>query len=248
MRTLEIKLGANEVGGLQEIAGRYFEIISAPEALARVDWVGADGQHLSPWIGPEQGWFDASPYRGFSITNGATTQTVKVLVGENTGGNRAAPIKGVISVQKSPGELRVDGGLSFGRAIRCPAQVGQYGGVQFSAPTDKSAKAYVTRVTVVADADMAISIYGFADAVAWDSAKAGFAKSDQVTKSAANVRTGYGLVQPVADGMLWTAAKAGVPVVIELDDPARLVPGRALSIASAALNAGFTVALEWFER
>jgi hypothetical protein len=97
MRTLTIALTAGQVVPL-EISGLYFELLSCSYELERIDWTDADGQTVDPWLNVKEGIFGAFPYRAFVIKNGTTAQTIKILIGRGTGGNRAAPVSGTVAI------------------------------------------------------------------------------------------------------------------------------------------------------
>ena len=97
MRTQYINLAANEVKTF-ESAGGYFEILRAANDLARIDWITEDGGFSDPWELVKEGVFGYLPFKGFRITNGPTAQTIKVLFGQGSGGNRAAPVSGSVGI------------------------------------------------------------------------------------------------------------------------------------------------------
>lgn len=97
MRTQYITFAANEVKTF-ESAGGYFEILSAANDLASIDWITEDGGFSDPWELVKEGVFGYLPFKGFRITNGPTAQTIKVLFGQGSGGNRAAPVSGSVGI------------------------------------------------------------------------------------------------------------------------------------------------------
>lgn len=106
MRTQYITLAANEVKTF-ESAGGYFEILRAANDLARIDWITEDGGFSDPWELVKEGVFGYLPFKGFRITNGPTAQTIKVLFGQGSGGNRAAPVSGSVGITGAPAVKRL---------------------------------------------------------------------------------------------------------------------------------------------
>jgi hypothetical protein len=112
MRTLTIALTAGQVVPL-EISGLYFELLSCSYELERIDWTDADGQTVDPWLNVKEGIFGAFPYRAFVIKNGTTAQTIKILIGRGTGGNRAAPVSGSVLIATLPDDMRALASRSY---------------------------------------------------------------------------------------------------------------------------------------
>lgn len=98
MRTLTITFAANETRNLQ-IGGDFFELYKCSYDLARVALEFEFGSSGDTLEGVREGvYVENMKFTGFAITNGATAQTVVILLGKSSGGNRAAPLTGSVSI------------------------------------------------------------------------------------------------------------------------------------------------------
>jgi hypothetical protein len=268
MRTIIFTLAANQAQSMQEIAGSYFEVIEAPATIARIDWVDSGGQQLEPWTGVQAGWFAEDPYRAFAITNGATPQTIKVMVGRNRGGNRAAPINSLVKVQEQEGAYRqtVDGRACMGMGV-APAVAAQLSMVTIGALATATGRTVsVNKATFLANvastlnfmviADSAITAAGAATTGAphakkFDAAAAGwglgsngdYVPSGQIRKANAAAFGGgsqYGVIHTVP-------VAANTSTVVEFREPLILAAGTHLAVQSG-FNTQLQATFEWVEQ
>ena len=90
MELLPITLAANETRQFAK-AGRYFEIIDSTYSLT-IQFTGTNGSISDSIVGALSGLFIEDPFTHFSLTNGATAQTVTLLIMETgRGGSRRQP-------------------------------------------------------------------------------------------------------------------------------------------------------------
>lgn len=91
MELLSQAFAANEVKVFSK-AGRFFEIITADQAIARVEFGADQGQQSDSMINPQSGLYVEDPFSYFQVTNGAFAQTITMLIMENgRGGSRRQP-------------------------------------------------------------------------------------------------------------------------------------------------------------
>ena len=120
MELLTINLAANQTQQFAK-AGRYFEIIDSAYAV-RVDFNGDQGQQTDSMVNALSGLFIEDPFAGFAITNGATPQSVTVLILESgRGGSRRQP--GVVRVIDQSADKSMAGNQFFG-SYSAPAAAG----------------------------------------------------------------------------------------------------------------------------
>ncbi|WP_422189931.1 hypothetical protein [Aquabacterium sp.] len=82
-----------------QIGGSYFELYKCSFDLAKVALefeYGSSGDLLEDVR--EGIYVENKKYTGFAITNGATAQTITIMIGANSGGNRAAPLTGSVAI------------------------------------------------------------------------------------------------------------------------------------------------------
>ena len=119
MELLTITLAANETKQFAK-AGRNFEIIDSVYPL-RVDFVGDQGQQTDSMVNALSGLYLEDPFSAFSITNGATAQSVTLLIIEaGRGGSRRQP--GIVrvvdqSIDKTAAGAQFLGSATNGRAL-----------------------------------------------------------------------------------------------------------------------------------
>lgn len=100
LRTLTFTIGANEVKTFM-YGGVHFEILTASSdiTVALLDKTGNEAERLEL---VREGIYTDTAYGGFTVTNGPTPQTVRLLIGSSSGGNRAAPLTGTVNIGNVP--------------------------------------------------------------------------------------------------------------------------------------------------
>lgn len=118
MELLTIALAANQTQQFAK-AGTYFEVTDADYPVT-IDFTGQNGSLTDTMRNALSGLYLEDPYSSFSITNGATAQTVRVLVMENgRGGSRRQP--GVVSVVDGGKARTLAGVAGFGSVASAAA-------------------------------------------------------------------------------------------------------------------------------
>lgn len=102
MRTLTFTLAPGQTRPF-DVAGAYFEILRASFEIERIDLTADNGAFGDPLEGVTEGVYVNQKYTGFVVKNGPTAQTVKLLIGKENGGNRAAPLTGTVAISNTSG-------------------------------------------------------------------------------------------------------------------------------------------------
>lgn len=97
MRTLTVALDAGQTRNFK-MSGTYWEIISGAADIDTVEFFDQNDSFQDSFQGVREGIYRNAPFAGFSVTNGATSQTIKILFGSGSGGNRAAPVSGTVNI------------------------------------------------------------------------------------------------------------------------------------------------------
>jgi len=221
MRTMNETFAAGEVKSF-DIAGNYFELMSCASDLARVDWFGEDGQQVEPWQTVREGVFAAEPFRGFAIKNGATPQTIRFLVGNGTGGNRAAPVSGNVGILALPSGAewaRVTGGSCMAAASAVP-NAGQNGQFGIEQPSNSGRDVAVKRVTLAAGQDVTVAVtVGVGPVVGSVNGKSKLIPGGGVPVSQAAKVFSRSVAGPSGVYLASIRLKAGAPHVIDWQEP-----------------------------
>ncbi|QAZ41226.1 hypothetical protein C1M51_18375 [Methylibium sp. Pch-M] len=120
---LTITLSANESKRFER-AGRRIDVIDAAYPIAELALTDTNGGAAGFLRNVDVGIFARLGYASFSITNGATAQTVRVLVTDGDGGSNKQP--GVVRVVDQGSEKTIAGAQYFGSSTR-PAAGGVVG-------------------------------------------------------------------------------------------------------------------------
>jgi hypothetical protein len=252
MRTITETLAANQTK-LFEVAGNYFEILTCANDLTRIDWVGEDGQQLDPWQLVKEGVFAAEPFRAFNITNGPTAQTIKVMVGRGTGGNRSVPVSGNVGVSSLPigiGEARSKAGQAYAAGMSQAAIAAACSVVSFRNVPGSGKTAVVTSIKVTADAAGRVFIDRgtTASAVTVPGVRKRLSVGGTVTSSMGLVAGNQsGVVSQLSANLGVAKVAAGVPHVIDLLEPLVVDEGVSVLVVLETQNTGLTVSFDWVQ-
>ncbi|MEO8805847.1 MAG: hypothetical protein ABI433_07185 [Burkholderiaceae bacterium] len=248
MELLSITLAVNETKQFAK-AGRYFEIVDSTYALS-VAFYGANGAQSDQMIGALSGLYLEDSYSHFSITNGATAQTITLLVMEvGRGGSR-----------RQPGNVRIidsnaDKTLLGKQFIHSVGQAASAGNFSLVGLAPNGARVSIKRITVSSTiAGLVLSMVGTGQGTGNPSVIGAQNKLVGGAVSTARITQGIATVMPPTAGevpgsVYWTGfyIPANTPVEMPLSTPIILQGTNVVNISGNALNRDIAAVFDFEE-
>lgn len=201
---LPITFAANETKHFAR-AGRRIDVIDAPYSLAEIALADSTGAAVGFVRNSETGIYARVPFTTFAITNGATAQTIRLLITDGDGGSNKLP--GVVRVVDQGAE-KTAALAQFLNSTRVAAQAAAVG---LSVLVAGSRKVAIKRVQIAAATAQA-TFFGFGTG----------APGTVLGSTAANNKRMGG---PQSSAIAYAAtAASGVPTALEL--PGYIFGGR----------------------
>lgn len=242
MELLSITLAANETKQFAK-AGRYFEIIESAFPIT-VNFYSASGAQSDSMVNALSGLFLEDPYVHFSISNGATAQTVILLLMEiGRGGSRRQP--GTVRVIDQGADKTATGNqflLVFSQASGAGGSI-----VAIKANTKK---VFVKSLMVGSDTAGTLEIFMGTAAPTANPSVPPAGRNKRLFGAAADHSVAYGTCAtlPVTGGEVpgasvigYVSIQANATQLIPLTTPIEIDPGGFLLVASGAINKSVSV-------
>lgn len=243
---LTLTLAANETKHFVK-AGRYFEITDStyPVNLA---FYGHNGALQSTVNNCLSGLFLEDAWGTFSVTNGATAQTITLLLMDSgRGGSRRQP--GVVQVVDSRA-VRTRAGQAYFWRMTAVGAAGQYPTATIGNPAGSGKRIVINQMTLGDSVSPGVITIGFCNQAVVGAANiqpqsklSGGAASVATVNASSTAAIGGGAN---TSGML-SLYSSGQSIVVPLQEPIILLPGAFFGFQGETVASTITAGVEYYE-